>query len=154
MFSVKTTTLLVCILLLQACGTPPVKKEPVTTSKPVTKTITQTKPAKLIDHPLWLDDPRLRGHIAAIGSSGPQKWGGEQAQYLSAMDNAQLKLSIEFKKHQKALLELKEKNPAQIQDKDIDQKIKTLLLHNAIVKEEWKDPKTNRLYLWLVLPEH
>ena len=151
MFSVKKITALLCIFLLQACGTSAVKKEPVVDSKSAVITTPNSAPAVIKDHPSWLDDPRFSGHIVAIGSAGLQKWGGEQAQYLSAMDNAQQELSIEFKKHQKALLELKKKQPAQ--DKDLDQKIKTLLLHDAIVKEEWKDPKTNRLYLWLVLPE-
>ena len=151
MCSVKKITVLLCVFLFQACGSSAVKKEPVVDSKSTVNATPNSAPAVIKDHPAWLDDPRLSGHIVAIGSAGLQKWGGEQAQYLSAMENAQQELSIEFKKHQKALLELKKKQPAQ--DKDLDQKIKTLLLHDAIVKEEWKDPKTNQLYLWLVLPE-
>ena len=154
MFPVKNTALLLSLLLLQSCSSSPVKKEPENISTPAVTQTTKPEPAVKKDHPLWLDNPALEGHIVAIGSSGLQKWGGEQAQYLSAMDNAQMELSIEFKKHQKALLALKKKKNAQAEDEDIDQKIKTLLLHDAIVKEEWKDPKTSRLYLWLVLPEH
>lgn len=152
MFSFKKIVLLLILFLLQSCGSTPVKKDTESPSKKVINKITKPVSSVKKDHPLWLDDPRLSGYIVAIGSSGPQQWGGEQAQYLSAMDNAQQELSTEFKKHQKALLDLKKKQPAQ--DKDIDQKIKTLLLHDAIVKEEWKDPKTGRLYLWLVLPEY
>lgn len=152
MFSFKKIVLLLVFFLLQSCGITAVKKDAESTNKQTINKITKPASAVKKNHPLWLDDPRLNGHIVAIGSSGPQKWGGEQAQYLSAMDNAQQELSIEFKKHQKALLALKNKQP--LQDKDIDQKIKTLLLHDAIVKEEWKDPKTGRLYLWLVLPEY
>jgi len=154
MFSVNKFVFLLSLFLLQSCGSSAVKKESENTSEPAINTITKPAPAAKKDYPSWLDTPDLDGHIVAIGSSGPQKWGGEQAQYLSAMDNAQLELSIEFKKHQKALLALKKKQPAQAEDKDIDQKIKTLLLHDAIVKEEWKDPKTNRLYLWIVLPNY
>jgi len=153
MCSVKKITVLLCVFLFQACGSSAVKKEPVVDSKSTVNATPNSAPAVIKDHPAWLDDPRLSGHIVAIGSAGLQKWGGEQAQYLSAMENAQQELSIEFKKHQKALLELKKKTPTQTSDEGIDQKIKTLLLHNAIVKEEWKDLKTGRLYLWLVLPE-
>ena len=154
MFPVKKTTLLLCLLLLQSCDSSPVKRESENASTPAVSQSTKSDLATKKNHPLWLDNPALEGHIVAIGSSGLQKWGGEQAQYLSAMDDAQIELSLEFKKHQKALLELKKKKTAQAEDEDIDQKIKTLLLHDAIVKEEWKDPKTSRLYLWLVLPEH
>jgi len=152
MIPIKTIPLLACIFLLQACGTSSVKKTPVDTGEPVMNTTPETKTVKATDHPLWLDDPRLPEHIVAVGSSGLKKWGGEQAQYLAAMEDAQQQLSTEFKQQQMKRLALEKKNAPQ--DQDIDQKIKTLLLHNAIVKEEWKDLKTGRLYLWLVLPEH
>lgn len=144
---------LVCFLtcLIIACGSEPVKPEKVNTTAK-TPPASASKPAmeKSKDHPDWLQQPQLENHIAVIGSAGPQKWGGEQAQYLAAIEDAQLKLEAAFKKHQQAVT--KQKTASSATDKQLDEKIKDLLLHQAIVKEEWLDFKSGQLYLWLVLP--
>ena len=102
--------------------------------------------------PIWVEDPRLIKHISAIGSSEIKQWGGELAQYNAAMQEARSKLKIEFKKHRDALEKLKTMNTSLESEEEIDQRIQTLLLENAIVQEEWRHPKSGRLYLWLVIP--
>ncbi len=138
--------------LLFACSSsaPVVKPEP-TTKKVTSTTVEKPEQPATKDYPHWFKSPHLDNHICVIGSAGQQRWGGQQAQYLAAMEDAQRRLEDEFKNHQQAMQKLKNKT-ASVVDQDIDEKIKKLLLHKAIVKDEWNDPKTGQLYLWLVLP--
>lgn len=140
-------------LLLAACANKEIKTEPEVTPRAQTvikNTTNEKKQHK--DYPHWLDKPELENHIAVVGTAGPQKWGGEQAQYLAAMEDAQKNLNTEFKKHQQAVQNISNTSGTVATDENIEEKIESLLLHKAIVKEEWIDPETSHLYLWLVLP--
>lgn len=151
MLFIKTTSLSLLAAFLFSCTAQEpkpavVNQQPGLQHKPTIVLETSETP----DHPLWIDDPRLVDHIVTTGSAATQILGGEQAQYMSAMEDAQTKLTIEFKKHQQALIALENKKPSS--DTELNIQIKDLLLQNAIIKEEWRDPITDRLYLWLVLP--
>lgn len=147
-------SLLLVSVLLFSCATQ--EPKPEAEMQPPAQALQQSADlatTNVPDHPLWLDDPRLANHIAVIGSSAVKKWGGEQAQYMQAMENAQANLSIEFKKHQAAILALKHKNQQATSDTELSDSINELLFENAIIKEEWLDQETGYLYLWLVLPD-
>ncbi len=150
----ESLILFVCFLLL-ACGKQTVKQPPINNApQPVVKKQSikiQQKSTVIL--PIWVEDHRLVNYISAIGTAELQEW-GEQAQYNVAMKNARHNLSIEFKKHHEALQALKIKSMIQQPEVEIDQSIETLLLENAIVQEEWKHPKTGRLYLWMIIPDH
>lgn len=142
MLTIKKLSLTIFTSLLFACSS----SMPVTKSEKTTKEQTEIankKPEPTIteDLPHWFKKPQLDNHISVIGSAGQQRWGGEQAQYLAAMEDAQRLLEAEFKNKNSSVI-----------DKNLEEKIKKLLLHKAIVKDEWSDPKTGQLYLWLVLP--
>ena len=152
MLIIKKILLSIITSLLFACsGSAPVVK-PETATKQISS-MPSEKPEQPAtkDYPHWFKKPHLDNHISVIGSAGQQRWGGQQAQYLAAMEDAQDRLEAEFKNHQQAMQKLKNKTTSVV-DQDIDEKIKKLLLHKAIVKDEWTDPKTGQLYLWLVLP--
>jgi len=104
--------------------------------------------------PIWVEDPRLLNHIAVSGSAVPAQWGGEQAQYNAAMQDARANLQTEFKKHRTALQKIKNNIPGEHSNTEIDQRINQLLLENAIVQSEWKHPANGTLYLWLVIPNN
>jgi len=104
--------------------------------------------------PIWVEDPRLVRHIAVSGSAAPARWGGEQAQYNTAMQVARANLQTEFKKHRDALQKIKNNIPGEHSNSEIDQRINRLLLENAIVQAEWKHPTNGTLYLWLVIPNN
>jgi len=104
--------------------------------------------------PIWVDDPRLVRHIAVSGSAEPARWGGEQAQYNTAMQAARNNLQTEFKKHRDALQKIKNNIPGEHSNIEIERRINQLLLENAIVQAEWKHPINGRLYLWLVIPNN
>jgi len=151
MLIIKNILLSILTSLLIACSSsaPVIEPEP-----PITKVKNNTIEQPVTkDYPHWFKSPHLDHHISVIGSAGPQRWGGQQAQYLAAMEDAQRRLENEFKNHQQTMQKLKNKTTNVI-DQDINEKIKKLLLHKAIVKDEWSDPKTGQLYLWLVLPNN
>lgn len=151
MLLIKTASLSLLAIFLFSCASQ--QPKPVVVNPPFGPVQTQARVSQSPenpDHPAWIDDPRLVGHIVVIGSAATQPYGGDQAQYMSAMEDAQTKLTIEFKKHQQALIALENKYPSS--DTELNHQIKELVLQNAIIKQEWRDPMTNRLYLWLVLP--
>lgn len=153
MLSCKTVVIAFISLWLISCAA--THQQSVTSQsaeqKPA-KQITEKKPVVVKNYPHWIDHPELQNHLSVTGSAGLQKWGGEQAQYLSAMDDAHTKLQQLFKQHREAVIKLKKQNKTYTSDENLNENIKTLLLQYAIVKAEWKDPKNGRLYLWLVLP--
>ena len=152
MFIIKAAVvLLTCLPLLSFADQQLADK--VTPVPIIKETAIAAEPENRLIPPIWIDDPRLVNYITAVGSSGLQKWGGEQAQYIAAMQDAQLNLSIAFKKYQNALEHLKRKESVDQPENDIEQNIKIFLLENAIVQEEWKHPETERLYLWLIIPD-
>jgi hypothetical protein len=156
MFTMKGTLVLLTCFLLFACGGQTVKPKPA--QKPpqpaAEKGSISTEQKSTTILPIWVEDHRLVNYISAIGSSGLQALGGEQAQYNAAMQEARKNLSIEFKKHLYAL-EVRNKNiPTAEYEDEINQRVEMLLLENAIVQEEWKHPETGRIYLWLIIPEN
>ena len=150
----ESLILFVCFLLL-ACGKQTVKQVPINnTPQPVAKKqAVKAQPENTIILPIWVEDHRLVNYISAIGTAELHQW-GEQVQYNAAMQDARRNLSIEFKKHNEALHALKVKSMSPQSEYEIDQSIETLLLENAIVQEEWKNPETGRIYLWLIIPDH
>jgi len=151
---IKLLPLSIFISLLFACAaSPPAVKPEQPTKKVASAAAKKPEQAAAKDYPHWFKNPQLENHISVIGSAGQQRWGGQQAQYLAAMEDAQHKLEDEFKQHQQAMQKLKNKTTTAV-DQNLDEKIKSLLLHKAIVKQEWIDPKTGQLYLWLVLPNY
>lgn len=156
MLAIKDTLVLLICFLLFACGEQTVKPKPV--QKPP-QPVTEKAPIPAEQEsttilPIWVEDHRLVNYISAIGSSDLQSFGGEQAQYNAAMQEARKNLSIEFKKHLYALEAHDTNTPAAEYEDEINQRVEMLLLENAIVQEEWKHPETGRVYLWLIMPEN
>lgn len=135
MFFARSFILFLCSFLILACASETVKQE---NTKPLAAQEVNASDLMLaqgtLNKPGWVDKPELFNHLAAVGSSAIKNVGGDQAQYLAAMEQAQARLNILFKKQ-----------PGNAE--------RELPLHKAIVKDEWRHPETGRLYLWLILPK-
>lgn len=113
---------------------------------------TTKKEEPRVDIPLWVDDPRFVHHIGAVGTAPKQKFSGEEAQTWVAIEDAQVNLNLNYLKQQRELMLKHEKLLPLEHESNMDLSVRKLLLHNAIVRDEWIDPQTGTLYLWLVLP--
>jgi hypothetical protein len=102
--------------------------------------------------PVWLKSPALENHLAVISIAPMQKIGGLQAQYLSAIETAQNLLTEKFKTFQSDLQYIKQNNNSPDARAYTYSAIKDLVFNQAIVKDEWTDPQSGQLYLWMVLP--
>ena len=141
----RTLSLLFCSFILLSCGSQPIKPE-------ATKQITVKEKKVQIDHPLWIDDPRLVNHIGVTGSADLQAFRSRELQYWNAMENAQTNMNIAYKKYQRTLMLNKKNLILLTHESKLELPDKELLFHNAIVHDEWIDPVTGKLYLWLTLP--
>ena len=107
--------------------------------------------------PAWVLNPDKAGYVSVIGSAPKQDWGGHAAQYRVAEMKARQELA------QMVRVRVESTNKFATEDRagkvsrnaDIETKLQSsvdLSLESARVVEEWTDPKSGELYIWLVTP--
>jgi len=107
--------------------------------------------------PSWVLNPYRVGYISVIGSAPKQDWGGHAAQYRVAEMKARQELA------QMVRVRVESTNRYATEDRagkvsrsaDMETKLQSsveLSLESASVIEEWIDPQSGELYIWLVTP--
>ena len=92
-----------------------------------------------------------------VGSAPKQDWGGREAQYRVALMKARQELAqmVRVQVESTTRSEIEERAGKVSRDADIETRLQSsvaLSLENARVIEEWVDPQSGELYLWLVTP--
>jgi hypothetical protein len=111
-----------------------------------------------VSSPSWVLNPEKVGFISVVGSAPKQDWGGRDAQFRVALTKAHQELAqmVRLQVQSSSSFKSETHNGAVVaQDADIETKLQTsvgLRLDAARVVEEWTNPQTGELYLWLVTP--
>lgn len=107
--------------------------------------------------PAWVLNPDKSGFQSVVGSAPKQDWGGHAAQYRVAEMKARQELA------QMVRVRVESTNKYATEDRagkvsrnaDVETKLQSsveLSLESAKVIEEWTDPKSGDLYIWLITP--
>ncbi len=107
--------------------------------------------------PAWVLNPDKPGFTSVVASAPKQDWGGHAAQYRVAEMKARQELA------QMVRVRVESTNRYATEDRagkvsrnaDVETKLQSsvdLSLESARVAEEWTDPQSGELYLWLVTP--
>lgn len=121
---------------------------------------TGSKPADEVagtGSPAWILNPDKPGYQGVVGSAPKQDWGGREAQYRVALMKARQELAqmVRVQVESTTRSEIEERAGKVSRDADIETRLQSsvaLSLENARVIEEWVDPQSGELYLWLVTP--
>ncbi len=108
-------------------------------------------------YPPWVLNPDHPGHIGVVGSAPKQDMGGNEAQYRVAMLKARQELAQMIRVHVATTSRTKIEDRGGQVTRDLDMQtqlrsIESLSLERARVINEWRDPETGELYLFLVTP--
>lgn len=125
---------------------------------PWTEGRTAAEKAGSAAEPAWVTDPRLEGFISVVGSAGPQRFGGGEAQRRAALLNAEQQLAQMVRVHVYARewVEVEEREGVASTRSGSEAELRSraaIKLREARVVEEWSDPERLVLYLWLAVPE-
>ena len=107
--------------------------------------------------PAWILNPDKPGYQGVVGSAPKQDWGGHEAQYRVALMKARQELAqmVRVQVESTTRSQVEERAGKVSRDADIETRLQSrvaLSLENAHVIEEWVDPQSGELYLWLVTP--
>jgi hypothetical protein len=108
--------------------------------------------------PSWVLNPDKPGFQSVVASAPKQDWGGHAAQYRVAEMKARQELA------QMVRVRVESTNRYATEDRagsvsraaDVETKLQSsvdLSLESARVIEEWTDPQSGELYIWLVTPD-
>lgn len=108
--------------------------------------------------PAWVLNPEKAGYVSVVGAAPKQDWGGRDAQYRVAQMKARQELAqmvrVQVKSTSQSSMEQREGKVTGEADIEISVQSRVdLSLDAARVVEEWVDPKTGELYIWLVTPK-
>ncbi len=114
--------------------------------------------ASKVSLPVWVLNPEKAGYVSVIGAATKQDWGGRDAQYRVALMKARQELAqmvrVQVKSSLQSSMEQREGKVTREADIEISVQSRVdLRLDAARVIEEWVDPQTGELYIWLVTPE-
>ncbi len=108
--------------------------------------------------PVWFATPNMDGYIGAVGIAKQQARGGIAAQRRVAKALAQNDLARSIKVIVSSEVNIEKLNVDTQTLKYYQSKVSTLSRHQAEevlsdfeIRDEWLDPKTKELYVWLVL---
>ena len=107
--------------------------------------------------PSWVLNPDKPGYQSVVASAPRQDWGGHAAQYRVAEMKARQELA------QMVRVRVESTNQYTTEDRagkvgrsaDVETRLQSsvdLSLESARVIEEWTDPQSGELYIWLVTP--
>lgn len=108
--------------------------------------------------PGWVMNPDKPGYTSVVASAPRQDWGGHAAQYRVAQMKARQELA------QMVRVRVESTNRSSTEDRagtvsrsgDVETRVQSsvdLILESARVIEEWTDPQSGELYIWLVTPD-
>ena len=107
--------------------------------------------------PAWVLNPDKPGYQGVVGSAPKQDWGGLEAQRRVAVMKARQELAqmVRVQVESTSRYKTEERAGNVKRDSDIETTLQSnvaLSLDQARVIEEWVDPQSGELYLWLVTP--
>ena len=107
--------------------------------------------------PSWVLNPDKAGYVSVVGSAPKQDWGGHAAQYRVAEMKARQELAqmVRVRVESTNKFATEDRAGKVSRDADIETKMQSsvdLSLESARVIEEWTDPQSGELYIWLVTP--
>lgn len=119
---------------------------------------TRLDSGKFESAPAWVLNPDKPGYLSVVGSAPKQDWGGRQAQYRVAEMKARQELAQMVRVHVESTSQFAVEDRAGkvSRNADIETKLQSsvdLSLGSARVIEEWSDPQSGELYIWLVTPK-
>lgn len=108
--------------------------------------------------PAWILNPDKPGYQGVVGSAPKQDWGGREAQYRVALMKARQELAqmVRVQVESTTRSQVEDRAGKVSRDSDIETRLQSsvaLSLEQARVIEEWVDPRSGELYLWLVTPK-
>ncbi len=108
--------------------------------------------------PAWILNPDKPGYQGVVGSAPKQDWGGREAQRRVALMKARQELAqmVRVQVESTTRSQVEEHAGKVSRDSDIETRLQSsvaLSLDQARVIEEWVDPQSGELYLWLVTPK-
>jgi hypothetical protein len=140
---------LVAVLSIAGCAVPTAN---------VAKMVTSVESSPKVSLPTWVLNPEKPGYLSVVGSAPKQDWGGRDAQFRVALTKAHQELAQMVRLQVQSSSSFKSEThngTVGAQVADIETKLQTsvgLKLDAARVVEEWTNPQTGELYLWLVTP--
>lgn len=146
----KKLIYLIAVLLMIGCASPDSNLPP---------------PSVNLDHsvvssklPDWILNPDKPGYKSVVGSASKQDWGGRDAQYRVALMKARQELAqmIRVRVESTAQSRIEDRGGKINHDADVEIKLQSsegLQLDDVLVIEEWVDPQSGELYLWLAIPQ-
>lgn len=140
---------LIAVLLMVGCASS--RSNLVSVSPNSGSTIIDAK------RPAWILNPDKPGYQSVVGSAPKQDWGGREAQYRVALMKARQELAQMVRVHVESTnqYQIEDRNGKISRDSDIEIKLQSIVglsLDEARVIDEWIDPQSSELYLWLVTP--
>jgi hypothetical protein len=107
--------------------------------------------------PAWVLNPDKPGYVSVVGSAPKQDWGGRAAQYRVAEMKARQELAqmVRVQVESANRYATEERAGKVSRSADVETKLQSsvdLSLESARVIEEWTDPQSGELYIWLVTP--
>lgn len=107
--------------------------------------------------PSWVLNPEKAGYVSVVGSAPKQDWGGHAAQYRVAEMKARQELAqmVRVRVESANRYATEDRAGKASRDADTETRLQSsvdLSLESARVIEEWADPKSGTLYIWLVTP--
>ncbi len=107
--------------------------------------------------PAWVLNPDKPGYVSVVGSAPKQDWGGRAAQYRVAEMKARQELAqmVRVRVESANRYETEERAGKVSRAADVETKLQSsvdLSLESARVIDEWTDPQSGELYIWLVTP--
>lgn len=110
------------------------------------------------DYPAWFYNPGLQGYLGAVGSAKKQARGGYAAQKRLAVTIAEAELARQIEVLVNAEVHSTRTVISAEDDEFYRTKLKSMsrqesrqFLKNAVVKDEWTDPETGELHIWVVI---
>jgi hypothetical protein len=110
-----------------------------------------------VSSPAWVLSPEKTGFVSVVGAAPVQDWGGRDAQYRVALKKAHQELAqmVRVQVKSTTLVKSEVSKDGLKQEADIETRLQSnvgLSLDAAQVIEQWSDPHSGMLYIWLVTP--
>ena len=107
--------------------------------------------------PSWILNPEKPGYQSVVGSAPKQDWGGREAQYRVALMKVRQELAqmVRVQVESTSKYHVEERAGKTSSEADTETRLRSsvdLRLDQARVIEEWTDPQSGVLYIWLVTP--
>lgn len=124
------------------------------------KGVQQQRSSPEESYPVWFYNPGHEGYLGAVGMAKKQERGGYAAQKRLAVTIAQAELARQIEvfvnsdlQTEKTIIDTKADQYYKAKLSSLTTQETYQLIKNAVVKDEWVDPKTENLYLWVVIDE-